>query len=95
MSSEINEEKLNTTMEERRKKEPERKNEGGIKAFILSMVAIVVITAALTSGTYKGYDPNPYSVAITGFFAIVTIVMTAVWYRSKYNNYFYNSDQKN
>ena len=52
------------------------------------MVGIVIVTAALTSGTYNGYDLNAYSVAITGFFVIVTIVMTAVWYRTKYDNPF-------
>lgn len=97
MASEIDENRLEMTMDERRKKEPQMKKEGGLKAFIISMVAIVIITAALTSGTYNGYDPNPHSVAITGFFVIVTIVMTAVWYRSKYNNYSFegNENHKN
>jgi len=74
--------------------EPKRKSESGIKAFIITMVGIVIITAALTSGTYNGYDPSSYSVAITGFFVIVTIVMTAMWYRTKYNNYKYEPDSK-
>ncbi len=69
--------------------EPQVKSEKGIKAFIISMTFVTILTAALTSGTYNGYDPNAYSVAITGFFVIVTVVMTAVWYRSKYSNYSY------
>ncbi|PYB67677.1 hypothetical protein DMB44_07950 [Thermoplasma sp. Kam2015] len=81
------------TMEERRKKEPQMKKESGLKAFIISMVAIVIISAALTSGTYNGYDPNPHSVALTGFFVIVTIIMTAVWYRTKYNDYSFESNE--
>jgi len=93
MSSEINEEKLIATMEERRKKEPQMKKEGGLKAFIISMVAIVIISAALTTGTYNGYDPNPNSVALTGFFVIFTVVMTAVWYRTKYNNYSFEGNK--
>ncbi|WP_297216029.1 hypothetical protein [Thermoplasma sp.] len=97
MSSEIDEERLRMTMEERRKKEPQMKKESGLKAFIISMVAIVIIAAALTSGTYNGYDPNPHSVALTGFFVIVTIIMTAVWYRTKYNDYSFegNKDREN
>ncbi|SMD31623.1 hypothetical protein [Picrophilus oshimae] len=78
----------------REKNEPERRSESGIKAFIIFMTGIIIITAALTSGTYNGYDPDGYSVAITGFFVIVTIVMTAVWYRSKYNNYSYEKDNQ-
>ncbi|ARD85073.1 hypothetical protein [Ferroplasma acidiphilum] len=70
--------------------EPKKKDERGVKAFVITMVGIVIVTAALTSGTYNGYDPNAYSVAITGFFVIVTIVMTAVWYRTKYDNYSYD-----
>ncbi|MGC8608442.1 MAG: hypothetical protein ACP5UV_01070 [Thermoplasmata archaeon] len=93
MASEIGENKIELSMSEREKIEPEMKKESGVKAFIISMVAIVIITAALTSGTYNGYDPSSYSVAITGFFVIVTIVMTAIWYRTKYNNYSYEADR--
>ncbi|MEM0139792.1 MAG: hypothetical protein QXZ44_04185 [Ferroplasma sp.] len=71
--------------------EPERKSEAGVKAFIIIMVGITIITAALTSGTYTGYDPSSYSVSMTGFFVIVTIIMTSVWYRTKYNNYSYEA----
>jgi len=74
--------------------EPEKKDERGVKAFVITMVGIVIITAALTSGTYNGYDPSSYSVAITGFFVIVTIVMTAAWYRTKYNNYSFKPGKK-
>ncbi len=74
--------------------EPVKKSERGIKAFVITMVGIVIITAALTSGTYNGYDPSSYSVGITGFFVIVTIIMTAVWYRTKYNNYSYKQGKK-
>lgn len=79
----------------REKAEPEKKDERGVKAFIITMVGIVIITAALTSGTYNGYDPSSYSVGITGFFVIVAIVMTTVWYRTKYNNYSYDPERKN
>ncbi len=93
MESQIGGSKIELSMEEREKIEPEMKKETGIKAFIISMVAIVIIAAALTSGTYNGYDPSSYSVSITGFFVIVTIVMTAVWYRTKYNNYSFDADK--
>ncbi|MGC8631447.1 MAG: hypothetical protein ACP5T2_03375 [Thermoprotei archaeon] len=76
---------------EAQKKEPVLKSESDVKAFVIIMTLIIIITAALTSGTYNGYHPNPNSVAITGFFAVVTIIMTAVWYREKYGNYSYES----
>ncbi|MCL4453282.1 MAG: hypothetical protein M1317_04175 [Candidatus Thermoplasmatota archaeon] len=87
-------ETIENNEKEREEKEPKYRSEAGIKAFILVMTGITIITAALTSGTYNGYDPDAYSVAITGFFVIVTIIMTAVWYRSKYNNYAYNPNKK-
>jgi uncharacterized membrane protein YphA (DoxX/SURF4 family) len=65
----------------------ERKDERGIKAFVAIMAVLIVVVAAITVGTYNGYDPNPNSVSITGFLLIVTIVITAVWYRSKYPGY--------
>ena len=76
-----------------RSEEPKQKSEFGIRAFIIIMTGIMIITAALTEGTYNGYDPDPNDVAITGFFAIVTILMTAVWYRSKYNNFSYKPEE--
>ncbi len=68
-------------------KKQERKSEKGIKAFAAIMSILVVVVAALTVGTYSGYDPNPNSVAITGFVLIVAIILTAVWYRSLYPGY--------
>jgi heme/copper-type cytochrome/quinol oxidase subunit 4 len=85
---------IKVSEETRENKEPEKKSESGVKAFIIIMTGIVIITAALTSGTYTGYDPSSYSVAITGFFVIVTIVMTSLWYRTKYNNYAYKPKNK-
>jgi len=85
---------VGTTEKTRENTEPKCKSEAGIKAFIITMVGIVIITAALTSGTYSGYDPDSYSVAITGFFVIVTIIMTAMWYRTKYNMYQYEPEEK-
>ena len=76
-----------------RSEEPKQKNETGIRVFIIIMTGIMILTAALTEGTYSGYDPDPNDVAITGFFAIVTILMTAVWYRSKYNNFSYKPEE--
>jgi hypothetical protein len=76
-----------------RSEEPKQKNETGIRIFIIIMTGIMILAAALTEGTYNGYDPDPNDVAITGFFAIVTILMTAVWYRSKYNNFSYKPDE--
>ncbi|MDP7975257.1 MAG: hypothetical protein ACP5UI_02390 [Thermoprotei archaeon] len=71
------------------KKEVALKDERDVKAFIVVMMVLTIVVAALTSGTYNGYHPNPNSVAITGFLAVVTIVMTAVWYREKYGDYYY------
>jgi membrane protein YdbS with pleckstrin-like domain len=85
---------IENSEKQREEKEPKCKSEAGIKAFVIVMTVITIITAALTSGTYNGYDPNAYSVAITGFFVIVTIIMTGVWYRTKYNNYAYNPNKK-
>ena len=85
---------IENSEKQREEKEPKCRSEAGIKAFVIVMTAITILTAALTSGTYSGYDPNGYSVAITGFFVIVTIIMTAVWYRTKYNNYAYDPHKK-
>ena len=76
-----------------RSEEPKQKNENGIRVFIIIMTGIMILAAALTEGTHNGYDPDPNDVAITGFFAIVTILMTAVWYRSKYNNFSYKPEE--
>ncbi len=65
----------------------ERKSERTIKAFVALMTAIIILVAALTVGTYNGYDPNPASVSITGFLLILTLVVTAIWYRSRYPGY--------
>ncbi|KJE48828.1 MULTISPECIES: hypothetical protein [Acidiplasma] len=90
----VEKDEIEQTEIKREGSEPKCKSESGIKAFIITMVGIVIITAALTSGTYNGYDPSSYSVAITGFFVIVTIVMTAIWYRTKYNNYSYEPNNE-
>ena len=87
-------ETIESNEKQREEMEPKCRSESGIKAFVIVMTAITIITAALTSGTYSGYDPNGYSVAITGFFVIVTIIMTAVWYHTKYNNYAYDPHKK-
>lgn len=76
-----------------RSEEPKQKNETGIRVFIIIMTGIMILAAALTEGTYSGYDPDANDVAITGFLAIVTILMTAVWYRSKYNNFSYKPEE--
>ncbi|MEM0131956.1 MAG: hypothetical protein QXN74_07890 [Saccharolobus sp.] len=65
----------------------ERKNEADVKAFIIIMTILMIIAAAITNGSYNGYDPKPSSVAITEFILIVTIAITAIWYRSKYPGY--------
>ena len=85
---------IESSEKQREEKEPKCRSEAGIKAFVIVMTGITILTAALTSGTYSGYDPNGNSVAITGFFVIVTIIMTAVWYRTKYNNYAYDPHKK-
>ena len=69
------------------RKEVERKSEKGVKAFILAMTVLLVVVAALTVGSYNGYDPNPASVSATAFVLIVTLLLTAVWYRTKYPGY--------
>ncbi|MEM3265533.1 MAG: hypothetical protein QXH07_06220 [Thermoplasmata archaeon] len=65
----------------------ERKDERVIKAFVAIMSVLIIIVAAVTVGSYNGYDPDPSSVSITGFLLIITLVITAVWYRSKYTGY--------
>ncbi len=65
----------------------ERKSETGIKSFAGFMSLLVIIVAALTVGGYNGYDPDPNSVAITGFVMIIALLLTAVWYRTKYPGY--------
>ncbi len=69
------------------RKDVERKSEKGVKAFILAMTVLLVVVAALTVGSYNGYDPNPASVSATAFVLIVTLLLTAVWYRTKYPGY--------
>jgi membrane protein YdbS with pleckstrin-like domain len=65
----------------------ERKSEKGIKAFIIAMTTLLVIVAALTVGSYNGYDPSPSSVSATAFVLIVMLLLTTVWYRTKYPGY--------
>ena len=67
--------------------ENERKSEKGVKAFILAMTTLLVIVAALSVGSYNGYDPDPSSVSATGFVLIVMLLLTTVWYRTKYPGY--------
>lgn len=74
-------------MENGEKKEVTRKSEKGVKAFILAMTVLLVVVAALTVGSYNGYDPSPSSVSATAFVLIVTLLLTAVWYRTKYPGY--------
>lgn len=83
------------SMEQRRKIEPKIKNEKGLKIFVVSAAIILVLTAALASGSYNGYNPNANAVAITGFVAIVIIVMTAAWLKTKYNNYSFEGNEEN
>ena len=66
---------------------PARQNEKGVKWFAAIMSIIVVLVAAATVGTYSGYAPNPNAVAATGFVMLVTLLFTAVWYKSKYSTY--------
>ena len=69
------------------KGETKRQSEKGIKAVIITTTALLVIVAALYVGSYNGYDPSPSSVSATGFVLIVMVLITAVWYRSKYPGY--------
>ncbi|MCL4347051.1 MAG: hypothetical protein M1117_03955 [Candidatus Thermoplasmatota archaeon] len=62
----------------------ERKNETGVKSFIVVMSILMIAAAILTVGSYNGYHPNPASVSLTGFILIVMILLTTVWYRTKY-----------
>jgi membrane protein YdbS with pleckstrin-like domain len=74
-------------MNDNNKGEVKRKGEKGVKAFILAMTALLVIVAAFAVGSYNEYDPNPTSVSITAFVLIVMLLLTAVWYRTKYPGY--------
>jgi membrane protein YdbS with pleckstrin-like domain len=69
------------------KGEIKRQSERGIKAFIIVTTALLVIVAALSVGSYNGYDPSPNSVSATAFVLIVMLLLTAVWYRTKYPGY--------
>ena len=69
------------------KGETKRKSERGIKAFIIVTTALLVIVAALSVGSYNGYDPSPNSFSATAFVLIVMLLLTAVWYRTKYPGY--------
>jgi hypothetical protein len=69
------------------KGEVTRKSEKGVKAFILAMTSLLVIVAAFAVGSYNGYDPSPSAVSITAFVLIVMLLLTAVWYRTKYPGY--------
>ncbi|MEM0120692.1 MAG: hypothetical protein QW514_03400 [Thermoprotei archaeon] len=64
-----------------------RRSEWDVKLFVALMTFIIVLAAALTVGSYNGYNPNPSSVAITGFLLLFTVLITAVWYKTKYPNY--------
>ncbi len=64
-----------------------RKSEMDVKIFVASMTILIVIVAALTVGSYNGYSPNPSSVALTGFLLLLTVLITAVWYKTKYPGY--------
>lgn len=65
----------------------QRKDEKDVKLFVALMSVLMIVVAALTVGSYSGYSPNPSSVAITGFVLLVTVLITAVWYRTKYPEY--------
>lgn len=64
-----------------------RKSEKGVKLFILVMSVLMVAVAIATSGSYTGYHPDPASVSATGFVLVVMVLLTAVWYRTKYPGY--------
>ncbi|PSN82288.1 hypothetical protein B9Q01_08485 [Candidatus Marsarchaeota G1 archaeon OSP_D] len=64
-----------------------RKSERDVKLFVTFMTILIIIVAALTVGSYNGYSPNPSSVAITGFLLLLTVLITAVWYKTKYPGY--------
>ena len=74
-------------MTDEKSNENKRKSEKGIKAFVAVMSILVIVVAALTVRSYNGYDPNPHYVALTGFVLIVDVLLTAVWYRTKYPGY--------
>ena len=74
-------------MNDNKRGEAKRKSEKGVKAFILAMTSLLVIVAALAVGSYNGYAPSPSSVSITAFILIVMLLLTAVWYRTKYPGY--------
>lgn len=65
----------------------ERKSEKGVKAFIIATTVLLVIVAAFSVGSYNGYEPSPTSVSATAFILIVMLLLTAVWYRTKYPGY--------
>lgn len=65
----------------------ERKSEKGVKAFIIVATVLLIIVAAFSVGSYNGYDPSPSSVSATAFILIVMLLLTAVWYRTKYPGY--------
>ncbi|MDG7044877.1 MAG: hypothetical protein JRN19_04055 [Nitrososphaerota archaeon] len=67
--------------------ENKRKSEKGVKAFVAAISILIILVAALTVRSYNGYDPNPNYVALTGFVLIVAVLLTAVWYRTKYPGY--------
>lgn len=64
-----------------------RKSERDVKLFVTIMTILIVLASALTVGSYNGYSPNPSSVAITGFLLLLTVLITAVWYKTKYPGY--------
>jgi protein-S-isoprenylcysteine O-methyltransferase Ste14 len=64
-----------------------RKEETWVKLFIALMSLLMIVVAVLTVGSYNGYHPNPASVSATGFILVVTVLLTAVWYKTKYPGY--------
>lgn len=72
----------------------ERKSEKGVKAFIIGMTTLLVIVAALMVGSYNGYDPTPSSVSATAFVLILMLLLTTVWYRTKYPGYVNDGTEK-
>ena len=74
-------------MNKNNKDKVERKSEKGVKAFIIATTTLLIIVAALAVGSYNGYDPNPTTVSATGFVLIVMLLITTIWYRTKYPGY--------
>jgi hypothetical protein len=65
----------------------QRKSEKDVKLFVALVSILMIAVAAVTVGSYSGYRPDPSSVAITGFVLLLTVLITALWYREKYPGY--------